>query len=297
MIWHFSGSLSVRVRLSIVVPSFRRADLLRECLASLARHAPMGTEVVVVDDASPSTEIRDVATQFGVRFVRLASRMGFCGAINAGLAATSGEFVEFLNDDTTVSSGWAEAALQHFQDHHVAAVSPCVVLPDGTIDTTGDEYDPGGFARKRGHGERWRDGLFARGPVWGVSGVAGFFRRSALDQVGWLPTDFGAYFEDVDLAHRLGAAGYEARFEPESMVTHHLSSSYGRRPSRRTLERQSCNEERVFWRNTPRHAWKHHLPRHVAVLVGKAARRLEEGQFTPWLTGRIRGLLVESGVL
>jgi GT2 family glycosyltransferase len=254
-------------------------------------------EVLVVDDASQGKGVRDVAASFGVRVLRLDRQSGFCGAVNAGIEATSGEIIEFLNDDATVHSGWADAARRHFANPRIAAVSPCVLLPDGTIDTAGDEYDPGGFAWKRGHGETWDPSRWPAGAIWGVSGVAGFFRRSALLAVGKLPEDFGAYFEDVDLAHRLRAAGYEAWFEPESRVTHHLSSSYGRRPSRRTLERQSCNEERVFWRNTPHHELIRRLPRHLAVLAGKACRRQSEGTLAPWITGRVRGLLTESGIL
>ncbi|MGL6075139.1 MAG: glycosyltransferase family 2 protein [Fimbriiglobus sp.] len=282
------------LRLSIVIPSYCRADLLAGCLASLRG---VSAEVLVVDDASVGGVISKTAASFGVQVLRLEQRQGFCGAVNAGIDATTGNVIELLNDDATVQPGWATAAMRHFANPRIAAVSPCVLRPDGTIDTAGDEYDPGGFAWKRGHGQAWDANRWPAGPVWGVSGVAGFFRRSALLQVGKLPADFGAYFEDVDLAHRLRAAGYEAWFEPESRVTHHLSSSYGRKPSRRTLERQSCNEERVFWRNTPRRELVRCLPRHLAVLVGKACRRQAEGTLAPWLTGRIRGMLAEGGIL
>jgi GT2 family glycosyltransferase len=279
--------------LSIIIPSYQQVDDLAACLRSVTAHAPPGTEVVVVDDASVGATVSRVALSFGVRVVRLPRRVGFCGAVNAGLRATSGEIVELLNDDTVVSPGWAEAILPHFDYAEIAAVTPLVLLPDGRIDTTGDEYDPGGFARKRGHGVPWADAPWrTAGPVWGVSGVAGFYRRTALDAVGFLPEDFGAYFEDVDLAHRLNTPGFTAWYEPASVVTHHLSSSYGRTPSRRTLERQSCNEERVFWRNTT--SFSRHLPRHLAVLFGKALRRQSEGTLTPWLTGRLRGLFADA---
>src|SRR5205814_2348636 len=40
-------------RLSVVIPTHNRPDLLRLCLASVTRHAPPDTEVVVADDGSP----------------------------------------------------------------------------------------------------------------------------------------------------------------------------------------------------------------------------------------------------
>ena len=88
---------------------------------------------------------------------------------------------------------------------------------------------------------------------------------------------------EVDLSHRLRKQG-ETWFEPASVVWHRVSASYGRTPTRRVLELQSRNEERVFWRNV---GWRW-LPRHAAVLAGKALRRWHEGTLTPWLTGRLR---------
>ena len=65
---------------------------------------------------------------------------------------------------------------------------------------------------------------------------------------------------------------------------HRVGSSYRKR--RALLEQQSRNEERVFWRNVP-DIWRM-LPRHAAVLAGKALRRLREGTLVPWAVGRMR---------
>lgn len=106
-------------------------------------------------------------------------------------------------------------------------------------------------------------------------------------RAGGFPEHFGAYFEDVDLSHRLQKLG-DIWFEPASAVWHRVSASYGRRPSDRVLRQQSCNEERVFWRNVRGRQLVRHFPRHVAVLLGKAIRRLGEGRFVPWAVGRLR---------
>ena len=60
--------------LSVVIPSHVRADLLRLCLASVARFAPPGTEVIVVDDGSPAGVVTRTAREFaGVRVIRHAT--------------------------------------------------------------------------------------------------------------------------------------------------------------------------------------------------------------------------------
>ena len=98
-----------------------------------------------------------------VRVVRLAKSARIsCGWANQGIRQR-GEIIELLNDDTIVTPGWAEAALAMFASSNVGAVAPLVLQgsPDDKyrirVDSAGDDYDLGGFARKRGH----------RGPLTG----------------------------------------------------------------------------------------------------------------------------------
>src|SRR5262249_39120578 len=151
------------------------------------------------------------------------------------------------------------------------------------IDSAGDRYYVGGVAGKRGHRQAVRPEFLRACRVFGASASSAFFRRELLLRVGAFPESFGAYFEDVDLAFRLHWAGYRVLFEPDSRVFHHGSASYGSRPPRRVLEQQSQNEERVFWRNLPGRDLARALPRHAAVLAGKAWRRWQDGSFIPFL--------------
>lgn len=233
----------------------------------------------------------------GVNVVRRNRAGGFCVAANAGIAAATGAIVELLNDDAEVTVGWAEAALRCFADTRVAAVAPLVLQNDAArakrelpprIDSAGDEYDPGGFARKRHNGAIWVETGGTAGTVFGASACAAFYRREALLRACGFPEHFGAYFEDVDLSFRLRRLGFEILHEPRSIVWHCVSGSYGCKPSRRTLERQSCNEERVWWRNVRGVERLRRFPRHAAVLAGKSLRRWQEGTLLPWLMGRLR---------
>src|SRR4051794_25338669 len=76
------------VRLSIVIPSHNRPDLLAACLDSVRRHAPE-VEVLVVDDDSPDGCASATARAAGVEVLRLPRRSGFCVAVNAGVAHVS----------------------------------------------------------------------------------------------------------------------------------------------------------------------------------------------------------------
>jgi GT2 family glycosyltransferase len=282
--------------LSIVIPSHNRPDLLRACLAAVVRHAPPGTEVLVVDDASPAGAASDCASQFpGVKALRLPRRRGFCGAVNAGVRAASHPFVELLNDDTEVTAGWAGPALATFADPSVAAVAPLVLRPPSgpgdapTVDSAGDRYFVGGVAGKRGHGEPLGPRWLLPGPVFGASASSAFYRRDALLAAGGFPEEFGAYFEDVDVSFRLHRAGFRVHYEPASRVWHRVGSSYGP-PARALLARQARNEELVFWRNLPAPVLLRSLPLHLVVLAAKALRRWRRGELLPFLWGKLCAL-------
>jgi GT2 family glycosyltransferase len=186
-------------------------------------------------------------------------------AANIGIAAAQGEIVEPLNVDTEVTAGWAVRAVRCLADATVAAVAPLVLWASDPrrVDCAGDRYFVGGVAGKRGHGEPLGDEHLRPGLVFGVSGSSAFCRRDVLVRISGFP-DFGAYFEDVDVAFRLHRAGYRVLYEPVSHVLHQASASYGR-PRRRLLKQQSCNEERVFWRNLPGPVLWWALPVHALV--------------------------------
>lgn len=282
--------------LTIIIPSRHRVDLLRTCLQSVKGHAPSNTEIIVVDDGSRNAVVSCMAARItGVRMLRLARPRGFCAAANAGIQAASGSIVELLNDDTIVESGWADAAMNAFADPHVAAVAPLILRGQPgdvpIVDSAGDTYDTGGFAQPRGRGRLSEHVLGFDATIDGVSGCAGFFRRDVLlAQCVIFPLRFNAYFEDVDLCCRLRQAGHRLVFVPKSRVWHRGGSSHRR--SAQLLKQQSCNEERVFCRNQSGtlREWR----RHLAVLAGKAARRVSEGQLIPWLMGRLHAWTIEG---
>ncbi len=224
-------------------------------------------------------------------------------AANAGISAATGEIVELLNDDTEVTAGWADAALEAFAEPAIAAVTPLVLIgPPGAqvppvVDSAGDCYHSAGIASKRGHREVLREDHLHPGPIFGASGSCSFFRREALEKVGGFPEEFVAYFDDVDLSFRLHRAGYRIWYEPRSRVYHRVSASYGK-PRRDLLALQSRNEELVFWRNLPPGALLlRSLPAHGAVLAGKALRRARGGELLPFLRGRLSALMQMPAVI
>jgi len=80
-------------------------------------------------------------------------------------------------------------ALRRFDDAGVAAVAPLVLRWPGdneeaVIDSAGDGYFVGGFAYKRGHGQKLQSRYLRPCEVFGASASSAFYRRDALVKVG-----------------------------------------------------------------------------------------------------------------
>ncbi len=280
---------------SVVIPSYNGRHLLATCLASIARHKPvdMPIEVIVADDASTDGTAVWISDAYpDVRLVRLDRNTGFCGASNAGIDASRGTFIQLLNNDTEVSSGWIEAGLAPFSEARIGSVAPLVLVRSdpSRVDSAGDSYAAFGWPSKRGHGQpsaRWADHPPDR--VFGASGSSAFYRGEALRAVGAFDPSFGSYYEDVDLAFRLRWAGYECAFAPGCLILHDLSASYDH--SNPMLQRRMArNAEILFWSNLPI-SWlvAAALP-HATFTIAQGLWRLARGRHRPFVEGKLDAL-------
>ena len=103
---------------SVVIPTFRRAGLLKEAIQSALLQEGVETEVIVVDD-SPEGSAREVVEGFAdprVTYTRCEppSRGRPALVRNAGWPKAQGRFVHFLDDDDRVAAGFYRAAVQAF---------------------------------------------------------------------------------------------------------------------------------------------------------------------------------------
>jgi glycosyltransferase involved in cell wall biosynthesis len=100
-------------KLSIVVPTYKRPQLLNRCLESIYLNLGHHVQVVVVDD-SDGGEGFDVAQKHSVTYIKksIYDRRGLAGSRNIGLKYCVGDFVAFLDDDDFLAT-----------DHLLAMVS------------------------------------------------------------------------------------------------------------------------------------------------------------------------------
>ena len=110
--------------ISVVIPTHNRPEALGHAVASVAAQTRQADEIVIVDDGStpPVDPTRFADGQLTIVVVRNESPLGAAGARNAGVAAATGEFIAFLDDDDTWDSAKLESVAECLMEHDTADV-------------------------------------------------------------------------------------------------------------------------------------------------------------------------------
>jgi glycosyltransferase involved in cell wall biosynthesis len=93
--------MSKNPKVSVIIPTHNRAELLRGAIASVMKQTFQDFEVIVVDDASKDNtpEVVHSFADNRIRYVRNEINKGEGGSRNVGLRNASGDFIAFLDDD------------------------------------------------------------------------------------------------------------------------------------------------------------------------------------------------------
>jgi cellulose synthase/poly-beta-1,6-N-acetylglucosamine synthase-like glycosyltransferase len=206
--WH--SAPPKRYSTSAVVAGHNEAKTVRQCVCSLEVD-----EIIVVDDGSTDDmwlEVQRLKEENMIAHaIRLPSRQSKPAAINAGLALCSGEIVLIIDADTVLAPGAIAAVLGYFSDPNVGGVNFNLQVRNecATLTTWFQAIE---YSIAVSAGKRMADAL---GILPNVSGAAGAFRRTALEQVGGQDIEVA---EDAALSMKLRDAGWRLRFAPDAIA-------------------------------------------------------------------------------
>jgi GT2 family glycosyltransferase len=202
-------------RVSVIVPHLNDYDNLGACLTLLQAQSFPGdrTEVIVADNGSSRgfDAVRQIVGGRG-RVIEVAER-GAGPARNAGVLASRGEAIAFLDSDCRPDRRWLEEGLAELELADFAGGLVEVQVEDPRRMTSAEAFESV-FA--------FRNERYVKNLNFTVT-ASMFVRRSVFDAVG----DFvNGVAEDKDWCLRTGRQGYRIRFAPKSIVGH---------PARRTM--------------------------------------------------------------
>ena len=196
-------------KISIVICTYNRADMLRVALESLGRNQLFDMreyEIVVIDDGSTDhTEdvVKDLNLLCALQYYKI-QHGGRSVARNRGIKEARGDYILFVDDDIIAPPD----LLQEHYDHHRRY--PHSVIRGPIINVTEHRIP-------EGRAVSWRDFSSAFFCTCNAS-----VNKFAIVAIGGFDEDFVEYgFEDNEIGWRLREKGWNARFNQKAIVYHY----------------------------------------------------------------------------
>jgi N-acetylglucosaminyl-diphospho-decaprenol L-rhamnosyltransferase len=215
------------MRPAVYIPHFNGFERLERALGSL-RAQTRPVDVVVADNGSSDGSAELLRERFPeVGLIELGRNLGFGPALNRAIEEEPGDPVILLNDDVECEPRFVEAMLEASGGgaEMVAGVLLQEPAPE-LIDSAGVVADRTLMGFDYLHGEPLSALEGAADPL-GPTGGAALYRREAFEAVGGFDERIFLYYEDLDLALRMAAAGARCRLAPEARALHAYSASLG----------------------------------------------------------------------
>ena len=175
-------------RVSFIVPCYRLAHLLAECVNSILSQTFQDLEVLIMDDCSPD-DTPQVAASFGdmrVRYVRNEPNLGHLRNYNKGLSLARGDYLWLISADDRLRRPYVvERFVKRMDARRDAGYIFCPVMKfegdretelygvHAKVDTVFEGHD---FLRVLAEGNS-------------VPAPAGMVRRSCYEQISMFPLD------------------------------------------------------------------------------------------------------------
>lgn len=243
---------------SVVVIAYNEQARIADCVASIAAQSYRDTEIIVVDDGSLDATVevlrRTFATDVRLRVIELGTNQGRGAARLAGLSATRGEHIAFVDADIVLPPTWLQELMTALPGH--SAVSG-IAVPDGDCAVLWRMFSP--TARVKAGSEE-------------ITGNNVLFVGSVIREIGFdAQSRLG---EDFRLAGRMRAAGHTLATVPGITVEHHEAKTY--RKALRWLYESGVDASSLlqeFGRlRMPDLAWMVWLVAHVFLIAGVVVR-------------------------
>jgi glycosyltransferase involved in cell wall biosynthesis len=202
-------------KVSVVIPTCNRAELLRCAISSVLSQTWQDFELLVVDDASSDATpqaVRDFPDP-RIHYIRHDERKGGSAARNTGIDCARGQYVAFLDDDDEWLPVKLEKQIKLFEGSPTSL--GLVYTGYWIIERENGKVIQQTTPVKRGD---LSQEIFVRNWVGGTSSVA--IRKACFETVGGFDPALPS-FQDYDMWIRL-AQRFELAFVAEPLLKYHL---------------------------------------------------------------------------
>jgi N-acetylglucosaminyl-diphospho-decaprenol L-rhamnosyltransferase len=232
--------------LRVVAVTYSPGDSLDGFLESLGTATTLPVEVVLADNGSTDgAPERAAAAHPHVRVLHTGGNIGYGAAANAGLAGLHEGYALVANPDLRFEPGAVDELLAAAERWpRAATLGPAIRTPEGELYPSARDLPS--LSTGAGHallgwawpGNPWtaryrreREAPRERPAGW-LSGSCLLVDLQAFWSVGGFDPGYFMYFEDVDLAERLGRRGWLHLYVPTAVVEHEGGHATRREPHR-----------------------------------------------------------------
>ena len=260
-----------KTKLSVIVCTYNRANLLKEALESLVHQTLDKTlyEIIVVDNASLDNTVQ-VVQDFQKKHYEVNIRLiheinpGLSIARNTGIRHAQGIYVAFIDDDAIADRDWLKTALHCFEE-----INPPPIGIGGPILPFYNSPKPAWF-KDEYETRTWGDNPRFLKPGESFSGSNMILRKKTLNEYGGFDTRVGIkgkhllLGEETALFERLWKSKKDKAFlyySPKLLV-YHLVPHYKMTLSYRLKRAFTHGQSWYLWKNNK------HIIKRFLVLIG-----------------------------
>ena len=218
-------------KVSIIIPVYNQIHYTYACLVSILENTEgFDYEIIIADDVSTDATKEIDKFVSGLVIARNESNQGFLKNCNNAAKKARGEYIFFLNNDTTVEKDWLPPLIRLIEsDKSIGMVGSKLIYPDGRLQEAGGIIwsDGSGWNYGRCDDPNKPEYNYVRDVDY-ISGAAIMLSRKLWEEIGGFDERYApAYCEDSDLAFEVRKRGLRVVYQPLSVVTHFEGVSNG----------------------------------------------------------------------
>lgn len=236
-----------KIQVSIITVNYKVEKELIDCISSIVKSKPkVSYEIIIVNNGEKNNLKRILKEEFPqVKYIKSLENIGFGSGNNLGARYASGDFLFFLNPDTTITKDSIDILYNFIINNSNAGMVASLLLdPSGKVYSYqgSDQYNlisgittssfinkifPNNPISRKFFHKNWNKKDIEEFDV--VPGTAFIIKKSIFEKAGMFDEKLFLYFEEYDLAKRVRKLGYKNYIIPQAKITHIWEASTRKR--------------------------------------------------------------------